>query len=83
MKMSKERRNEIAWKILVHRVKKQGIPHLRPNEFRRDVLNGAKEIGIGPTEAMEFSKALILPLVREMLVFEDDSSEPAISSFCG
>lgn len=34
MKMSKERRNEIAWKVLVHKVRKQGVPHLRPNEFK-------------------------------------------------
>ena len=67
MAMSEERRNEIAWLLLVQRLKKSGLRHLKPNEFKRDVANGAKEIGISTEEAMEFAKMSIMPLVEEML----------------
>ncbi len=72
MMLSEERRNEIAWKFLIYEVKRKGLPHLKPNEFQREVINVAKEIDISKEEAMEFAKDLIFPLIAEMTIPETD-----------
>ncbi len=66
MALTEKRRNEIAWLALVYRTRKQGLPHFKTNEFRREIRNNAKEIGVSVEEAAEFARALIMPLVEEM-----------------
>lgn len=66
MSLTKERRNEIAWLAMIEIMRKQGLPHLKPNEFQREVTNKAKQLGISENEAKEFAKELILPMVEEL-----------------
>jgi len=62
--MDQTRRNEIAFQILKHKLRQEGV-RLTPN-FKREVGNAAKAIGIPLAEALEFSEFMIRELVDEM-----------------
>jgi hypothetical protein len=57
--MTKERRHEIAYLYVARKLRKEGF-HLDQN-FRRDIGNTAKDLGITLNEALEF----IEPFARE------------------
>jgi len=70
MALTEARRNEIAYLIIVERMKRRGIAHLKPNEFQRDIKNQSKKMGVSTEEAMEFARGIIMPLVEALFVEE-------------
>ncbi len=70
MQLTKERRNEISWELVIYGAKRKGLPPLKRNEFQREVLNVAKEINIPKEEALEFTKELLLSLVNDITTSE-------------
>jgi hypothetical protein len=83
MAMSEARRNEIAWQVVAQRLREKGISHLKPNEFQREIFNGAKKMGISKDEAMEFAKELIIPLVNEIFILPEEKSDDGHNFFDG
>lgn len=66
MAISKERRNEIAWLVILDKMKEKGLPNLKSNEFQREVKNAASRMEVSVEEAMAFAEELIIPLVNEL-----------------
>jgi hypothetical protein len=64
--MDNARKGEIALLVLNARIRKEGI-RLGPN-FRRDIGNAAKEIGISFEEAMEFAEEFVREAVEHTFV---------------
>jgi hypothetical protein len=58
------RKGQIALLFLKHHLREKGV-RLTPN-FRREVGNLAKAIGISLDEAMEFIEAIVRELVEEV-----------------
>jgi hypothetical protein len=67
MALTKERRNEIAWLVLKHRIRKEGIRNLEPNDIRRELGNLAKATGASQEELKEFGKELLTEVLTESL----------------
>ena len=61
--MKKERRNEIAWDLLVYKASREPI-HLGQGSLR-ELGNIAKAIGVSVDELKEFTKELIDELVSK------------------
>jgi len=59
--MDEVRKGQIALLLIKHQLRKKGV-RLTPN-FKREIGNEAKAIGISTEEAMEF----VEPIVRELL----------------
>ena len=57
------RRDRIGYLILKHQMKEKGV-RLTPN-FKREIGNWAKAIGISTEEAMEFVEFVVRELVEE------------------
>ena len=62
--MTEIRKGEIAFLVLKHRLKKEGV-HLDPN-FKRDWGNTAREIGVPLEELFEFVEETIRDAVDAM-----------------
>jgi len=65
MALTKERKGELAWIFLKEKVGKQGI-RLSPNEFKREIGNEAKKMGVDVEEAVDFIELFVRELVDEM-----------------
>ena len=61
--MNKERRNEIAWKVLLWKASRE--PFRLGKDSMRELNNIAKAIGVSVTELKEFGKEVINELVAE------------------
>jgi len=59
--VKKKRKHEIAFLLIKNQIKEKGIK-ISPN-FRREVGNEAKNIGITTEEAMEFMEGIVRELV--------------------
>jgi hypothetical protein len=81
MALTEARRNEIAWMLLVQKLQERGLSHLKPNEFKRDMANGAKKIGISIEEATEFARMSIIPLVEAL--FEQEKPKDGHNFYDG
>ena len=67
--MDANRKGQIALAYLKNKIREEGV-RLTPN-FRRQVGNTAKAIGISTEEAMEFVEGVVRELVEE--TFKPDS----------
>lgn len=65
MALSEERIGQIAVKVLVHKLKKEGLM-VRPKDLKSEVFNGAKSIGVSPVEMAEFMRLGFNILFKEM-----------------
>jgi hypothetical protein len=63
--MNLQLQGEIARKLLKHKLQKDGIHKFAPNEFRREIGNVAKAIGVEERVLMEFAEILVRELVDE------------------
>ncbi len=70
--MDETRKGQIALLYLKNKPREDGV-RLTPN-FRRQVGNTAKAIGISVDEAMEFSELLVRELVEEAFAKSDKHS---------
>ncbi|NLE07156.1 MAG: hypothetical protein GX627_00885 [Parcubacteria group bacterium] len=68
--MTEERRGQIALMFLKLKLQEEGV-RLRPNDFRRQVGNWAKALGITTEEAMAFAEGLVRELVE--VIFSPNS----------
>ena len=64
------RKGQIALAYLKNKLREEGV-RLTPN-FRRQVGNTAKAIGISTEEAMEFTESIIRELVEEAFAQPDN-----------
>ena len=69
--MDHARRNEIAYLLLVHQMMKKALP--APNDFRREMGNQAKEIGVELEELMQFFLGIFPKLIGRMVGAENVS----------
>lgn len=71
--MQKARKGEIAVLVLKYKLSREGV-RLGP-DFRRDVGNTAKAIGISFDEAMEFVEEMVREQVEELFAKKSMTSE--------
>ncbi len=64
--LTPEREGVIARKVLVHIYRKKGIGTLNPIEFKREMGNLAKSIGIATDELMQFAEKITRELIDEV-----------------
>ena len=64
--LTEQRKGNIAMLYLKHKLRSTGL-RLTPN-FKREVGNTAKSLGISYEEALEFAENLVRELVDEMFV---------------
>ncbi|MFA6227475.1 MAG: hypothetical protein WC631_03315 [Candidatus Paceibacterota bacterium] len=72
MTLSKERAGEIAVLVLQDKMERDGGIRLNPKEIRRELTNGAKKLGILPSEMAELAK-MFLATTYQKVVAELDS----------
>ncbi len=65
MGMSKERQGEIALALIEHRLKKQPMP--APADFRRELGNLSKDIGVSADDLVMFYETILPKLLGTML----------------
>jgi len=70
--MDNIRKGQIAFLFLKHQLREKGV-RLTPN-FRREVGNDAKAIGISIEEATEFVELIVRELVEEAFAKSDKRS---------
>ena len=68
--MDNVRKGQIALRFVKHQLREKGV-RLTPN-FRREVGNEAKAIGISIEEAMEFVELIVRELVEETFAKKRD-----------
>ncbi len=66
--LTPEREGAIARKVLVHIYRKKGISTLNPIEFKREMGNLAKSIGITTDELMQFAEKITRELIDEVFI---------------
>jgi len=81
-KMTKERRNEIAYLYVAEKVRQRGIPTLKPNEIKREIGNTAKSLGISFEEASEFARELVLILVEAAFLEPEPTTKSKSKIIC-
>lgn len=74
MKLSKERRNEIAFLFLMNKVQNDNV-RLSPNDVLRRIVNTAKDIGISKQEAAAFFAEVLEDRFSELLKVLNQVSE--------
>lgn len=62
--LTKERKGEIAYILLKHKMQQEGVP-LKSGELKRSLGNIAKATGIDEKELTEFAAGVVLELVDE------------------
>ena len=62
--MDNVRKNQIAFLFLKQQLRERGV-RITPN-FRREIGNISKSIGVPNKEAMEFAEIIVRELVEEM-----------------
>ena len=72
MALSKERKGEIAYAMLLHHIRKEGMGRLNSKEVRRGIGNALeipelKEVNLTKDEAKEFIKDMIQNIMAEVL----------------
>lgn len=72
--LDKKRMGEIAYAILKHKYRKEGL-RLNP-DFRRDIGNQAKDLGIPKDELMAFVEHVVREMVDEMFAKPEESQDP-------
>ena len=72
--LSDERKGQIALRVLKHQLQEKGI-RLTPN-FRREIGNEAKVIGIQIEEARQFMEEIIRELVDEAFKPRTSDNDP-------
>lgn len=58
MSLEKARIGEIAMLLLLKKSEEEGIS-LKPKEIRREIMNGARKLGISNYESAQFAKIVI------------------------
>lgn len=66
--MSEKRMGEIALMLVKHRLMKSALP--APNDFRREIGNVAKEIGVDQTDLLMLYEVLLPEIIGKMLGYE-------------
>ncbi|HAP74357.1 TPA: hypothetical protein DCZ46_00265 [Candidatus Campbellbacteria bacterium] len=64
-KMTEERRNQIAYLLVLNQARSKGIGSLMPNVVARQIGTTAAELRISPDEAREFATDMANKLVAE------------------
>lgn len=59
MALTSQRIGEIALVVLQDKLEKDGSLRLNPIEIKRDATNGAKRLGVPPSEAAEFMQMIL------------------------
>lgn len=65
--LNQEEMSAIALKYLRLKVKRDCIP-MDPEKLRREICNTAKEIGISPEKAMQFTSQILSDAFKEVLI---------------
>ncbi len=69
MRLTKERRNELAWKLMVYEAREKGLSYLKPREFQKELINVSRELDVSREEIEQFSWELLLLLIEEVMSF--------------
>lgn len=77
MTMSLERRQQIALKVLQHKVRRDGIPTLDRMKIMDMVIEGKQAVNISYEEAEEFYRLLVQEAIDE--AFRGDNDEEEVS----
>ncbi len=64
--LTPEREGQIALKVLRHIYRKKGMGTLNPIEFKREMGNLAKSLGIETDELMQFAEKITRELIDEV-----------------
>lgn len=66
MAIDEKRKGELAYLFLKEHMRSIGIRNMQPNEFRRQMGNEAKKMGLEVKELTEFVELISRELIEEM-----------------